>query len=438
MSESAPLRIAVLADGAVWGGIETHLSHLLPAAAAQPSLAISCLLLAKSALSERLAAAGGLEVHVAPDAGRVAAARWLASRLRELQPRLIHAHGFEAEILGAAIGRARGMPVTITVHSDPGRAPHRAPDRGMAASAALYAVRRFGASRIIAVSRDIRQRLVDLGVPASRVSLVYNGVAAPPEGEVAAAAALRVALGLAPETVVLGMIGRLEPVKGHLRVLRIFARLRVELPRVALVLAGDGPLREEIEAEVASLRIGDAVHRLGFRSDVGAVMRALDVGIFASSHEGVPFAALEMMRRGVPLCCFGVGGLLEIVEDGVAGLLAPPGDDDALRERLASLVRDAARRRALGRSRRARRRSVVLAGGDDLRHRRRVAGGHVSVQGVKIGWPGFPSGGGVPPPAGGGGGGSLTPLKPMVAQLTGSPFVTTMLSSRRWANVAPV
>ena len=77
-------------------------------------------------------------------------------------------------------------------------------------------------------------------------------------------------------------------------------------------------------------------------------MRALDVGIFASSHEGVPFAALEMMRRGVPLCCFGVGGLLEIVEDGVAGLLAPPGDDAALRDRLASLVRDAARRRALG------------------------------------------------------------------------------------------
>ena len=349
MSEAAPLRIVVVAEGAVWGGIETHLSQLLPsAAAAEPSLAIRCLLLAKGALAERLSHAGGIPVEVAPDSGRAATALWLASRLREHGPALIHAHGFEAEILCAAIGRTRGTPVVITVHSDPGRVPHQAPDRGVAPSAALYAARRFGAARIIAVSRDIRHRLVDLGVHANRVSLVYNGVAAPRDGEAAAAAALRAALGFSAETVALGMIGRLEPVKGHLRVLRLFARLREELPSAALVFAGDGPLREEIEVEVASLGLGDVVHRLGFRDDVGAVMSALDVGIFASSHEGVPFAALEMMRRGVPLACFGVGGLLEIVEDGVTGLFAPPGDDDALRERLSTLVRDPSRRRALG------------------------------------------------------------------------------------------
>ena len=271
MSERAPLRIAVLADGAVWGGIETHLAQLLPAAAAaEPSLAISCFLLAKGALSERLRDAGGVEVEVAPAPGRVAAGRWLAARLRELRPALIHAHGFEAEILCAVIGRSQGIPLAITVHSDPGRARHRAPDRGLGASLALFAARRFGASRIIAVSRDIGQRLVDLGVAPSRVAVVYNGVAAPPEGEAAAAAALRVELGLSPQTVALGMIGRLEPVKGHLRLLRLFAQLRSELPRSALLLAGDGPLREAIEAEVAALGIGDAVHRLGFRSDVGA------------------------------------------------------------------------------------------------------------------------------------------------------------------------
>jgi glycosyltransferase involved in cell wall biosynthesis len=349
MSDGAALRIAVVAEGAVWGGIETHLSQLLPAAAAaEPSLAIACYLLAPGALAARLKAAGGVGVEVAPGGGRLAKARWLSMRLRAQRPGLLHAHGFDAEILCAALAATRLAPALLSVHSDPGRAPHQAPDRGLAASASLYVARRFGAARIIAVSGDIRRRLLALGVPASRVSLVYNGVAAPPGGETAAAAALRSGLGLAPETVAIGMIGRLEPVKGHLRALRLFARLHAELPRTALLLAGEGPLRGAIEAEVAALGIGGAVHRLGFRDDVGALMRALDIGIFCSSHEGVPYAALEMMRRGVPLCGFGVGGLLEIVEDGVSGLLAPPGDDAALRERLASLVRDGARRRTLG------------------------------------------------------------------------------------------
>lgn len=346
MSERPPLRVVVVAEGAVWGGIETHLSQLLPAAAAAPDLALHALLLAPGPLAARLE--GSAVVETAPERGRAAAARWLAARLRALRPDVIHAHGFEAEILCAAAGRALGRPVVITVHSDPGRQPHHAPDRGVVSSAALYAARRLGATRLIAVSRDIRHRLIDLGVHANHVSLIYNGVPAPPEGEAAAAEALRASLGLAPETVALGMVGRLEPVKGHLRVLRLFGRLRASQSRAALLIAGDGPLRESIEAEVASLGLGDAVHRLGFRRDAGAVMAALDLGIFASSHEGVPFAALEMMRRGVPLCCFGVGGLLEIVEDGVTGLFAPPGDDEALQAALETLVRDAPRRRALG------------------------------------------------------------------------------------------
>lgn len=348
MSSAARLRIAVVAEGAVWGGIETQLALLLPAAAADPTLEITGLLFSRGELADRLAATGRIAVEVAPESARPARARWLASRIEAFRPDLLHAHGFEAEILAAAIGKIRGLRVLSTVHSDPGRSLQHAPDRGRAASAALWTARRFGAAHLIAVSRDLRHRLVDLGIPSAQVTLVYNGVGVPGPDEKRAAAALRASLGIDERQVAIGMIGRLEPVKGHLRFLHVFSRLHETNPQVVALIAGDGPLRAALDAEADALGIGASVERLGFRSDAGAVMQALDIGVFASSHEGIPFAALEMMRRSVPLVCYGVGGLLEIVEDERTGLLAPPGDEDALLERLESLVEDDSRRHALG------------------------------------------------------------------------------------------
>jgi glycosyltransferase involved in cell wall biosynthesis len=351
MSDADRLRVAVIAEGLVWGGIETHLQHLLGWAgwgdrAIQPSAWV----LSPGALEETLRGSAA-QVACAPRSGRLAALSWLHHELARVRPHVIHAHGLVPEILGALLSESQGRgPLLVTVHSDPGPAPWSAPGRSRLASSALYAARRLRARGIIAVSSDIRERLGSLGLDAARVALVYNGVPRADAAEREATAEVRRSLRLAPDAVLAGMIGRLEAVKGHARVLRVLSTLRDRVPLLRLVLAGDGPLRGDLTDEVRRLGLEERVRILGFRRDAPVVMSLLGVGLFASDHEGVPFAALEMMARGVPLVCFAVGGLREIVRHGHTGFLVPPYDEAMFAERVAELAANPEQRMAFGRA----------------------------------------------------------------------------------------
>ena len=250
----------------------------------------------------------------------------LTRLLRRLRPDVVHSRNW-ASLDAVVAARLAGAP--IVVHGEHGREitdpEGRNPRRNRVRRLLAPLVTRF-----VAVSEDLHRWLVDrVGIAAGRVVTIRNGVDAArfaPEARPAA----RGALGVSPDTVVLGTVGRLDPVKDHVGLVDAFARVAGECPAAILVLVGDGPCRSAVEARIAGHGVGDRVRLLGQRLDVPALLAGFDAFALPSRAEGMSNTILEAMAAGVPVVATRVGGSPEMVEDGVTGSLVPPGDPGRL------------------------------------------------------------------------------------------------------------
>jgi glycosyltransferase involved in cell wall biosynthesis len=146
----------------------------------------------------------------------------------------------------------------------------------------------------------------------------------------------------------IGTVARLEPIKRIDLLLEATARLRSRHPELEVEIAGDGTCRPQLEELARSLGIADAVRFLGWTQEVQAVHRRWSAFAIPSSHEGLGVAALEAMASGLPVVGSATGGLPELIREGETGFLIPPGDADALADRVDRLLGDAARRRRMG------------------------------------------------------------------------------------------
>ncbi len=201
------------------------------------------------------------------------------------------------------------------------------------------------------VSSDLAGWLTGrVGIPAHKVRVLMNGV---DTGRFYPGPVDRAALvpRLPVEAVVVGTVGRLDPVKDHAHLVEAVAHLDAS---VHLVIVGEGPERSRIEGAVASAGIGDRVHLLGERADIPELLRAFDLFCLPSLAEGISNTLLEAMATGLPLVATRVGGNPELVADGASGLLVPPADPRALAAALGRLVADAALRRDMGEAARTR------------------------------------------------------------------------------------
>lgn len=189
---------------------------------------------------------------------------------------------------------------------------------------------------IIAISPEIRDELLDLGIGRpSQYRVIRLGLdlqehlSAPTESH-----GLRSELGLAPATPLVGIIGRLVPIKDHQTALRTIA----QLPGVHLAVIGDGERRAHVERQAQELGIADRVHFLGWRFDIPSVIAGLDVVLLTSLNEGTPVSLIEAAACGKPVVTTDVGGARSVVTDGVTGKLAAAGDANGLSEALAELL----------------------------------------------------------------------------------------------------
>lgn len=196
--------------------------------------------------------------------------------------------------------------------------------------------------RIAAVSGAARERLIRAGIPATRVTVILNGI----DADIFAATAevdpqqVRAALGLPSSARILASIGRLSREKGHGFLLEAFAAIAPDMPDVYLVLVGDGPERERLKKLAMARHISHRVVFAGFQEDVASILRAVEFLVIPSLTEGLPVVVLEAFACGRPVVATAVGGVPEVVRDGETGLLVPSGDLAGLSRAIRILLSD--------------------------------------------------------------------------------------------------
>ncbi|WP_315852069.1 glycosyltransferase [Tautonia rosea] len=269
----------------------------------------------------------------------------LAELFRRERIDLIHAHQYTPFFYGiTARLLCRRPPVLFTEH---GRwyPDYRRPKRIVANRILLE--RR---DRVVGVGEAVRQALIrNEGIPGARVRVIYNGVdlAAFAEADTSREETRR-ELGLGPDDLAIVQVARLDGLKDHATAVRTMARVVTSQPEARLFLVGDGPEREPIRELIQGKGVESSVSLLGLRTDVPRLLSAADVAFLTSVSEGIPLTLIEAMGAGLPVVSTDVGGVGEVVEHSITGLLAPPGDDEALAGHLIRLAADPKTRHQMG------------------------------------------------------------------------------------------
>lgn len=345
------MRIAHVVESLEIGGLE----HVVVALASEQrrrghEVRILCLW-RRGALAERAEAAGILVECCDKRPGLdVRALASMRGMLRGFRPDVLHTHNPMAHYY--AVAASLGLGIGRVLNSRHGMGSGQLSAR----REKLYRAALLATDHAVSVCDAARQRFVAHGVmPEAKAQVVRNGIDLSrfvPRSD-AAGERLRQTLSLPPAAVVFGSVGRLNEAKQQQRML---AALRVLIDRgldAALVVAGDGELRADLERETDRLALRDRVRFLGARNDVPDLLAGMDVFVLSSRTEGYSLALVEASAAALPIVATAVGGNAEIVQNRRTGLLVPAGDDERLAAAMGELGRSASQREQMGRQARA-------------------------------------------------------------------------------------
>ncbi|MHB1035985.1 MAG: glycosyltransferase [Pirellulales bacterium] len=263
---------------------------------------------------------------------------WRQARnlVRERRIDIVHAHDYKTNLLALFLARSDGIIPLSTAHGYTGRSfrerfVYYPMDRRLLARFPL----------VIAVSSQLRETLIRAGARPERVRTVLNGIDHRRfVRNEARAAEYRAVLGLAPGEVAIGSVGRVEPQKRFDILLQAFVNLSARQPNLRLFIAGEGSLRGKLEAMARELGVAERCRFLGHRTDADGIYQALDVFVQSSDYEGTPNVVLEAMAFETPIVATDVGGTAELIQDGVHGLVVPPGNPEALARAIDRAITD--------------------------------------------------------------------------------------------------
>jgi glycosyltransferase involved in cell wall biosynthesis len=312
-------------------------------------------------VDDELIAAGVRLLRIDRRSRRELLAWWpLISLLRRERIDILHAHG-SSNVLGTVLARLARVPVVIT-HVHTGRfddGPIGVTQRLRRRVETLVLSR--WADAVLAVSDGVRRRLIEHeGVDPNVIRIFPNGVPALPDS---ADDRVRRELGIPPDAPVVGTVCVLRQEKGLDVLVESSAILSKLFPRLKVLIAGIGPEEARLRAMVAEAGLEDTVLFLGARRDVPHVLASLDVALCTSDWEGMPISVLEYMAAGKAVVSTRVGGIPDLLENGLEGLLVDRRDSEAVAEAVARLLRDDVLRKQLGaRARERQRRDFELDG----------------------------------------------------------------------------
>lgn len=265
----------------------------------------------------------------------------LRKLFEEIRPDVVHTHQIGALFYAGPAARRAGVPVVV--HTEHGKHyDGRRKTCWLGWWAARYAQRYFCVSADIAAAVSSRRI-----APAFKIEVVPNGIDTARYAQSSNACASREALGIPSDASVVGTVGRLAEVKRQDVLLRAFARLH---SGCHLVLVGDGPMRSELERLAAELGIRGRVHFAGYQSAPERFFHVMNVFALTSRSEGMPLAVLEAWAAGLPVVASRVGGIPELVAEGINGLMFEAGDEASLAIHLNQLLSHPEQALALGAS----------------------------------------------------------------------------------------
>ena len=271
--------------------------------------------------------------------------------MRRERPHIVHTHTAKAGLLGRLAARLAGVPVIV--HTFHGHVLHGY--YGPAKNRLLRWMERSLArctDQLVTVSEEVKKDLVAYGVAApEKIAVIPLGFDLEPFlGPSTRRGEFRNELGLGREVKLVGIVGRLFPIKNHRLFLDAAAKTAAANPAVRFVIVGDGALRPALERQAKELLMADRVLFTGWRRDLPGIYADLDVLAVSSDNEGTPVSAIEAMAAGCPVVATRVGGLPDLIEDNKPGRLVPPGDAAALATAILELLDDPAMARELGRT----------------------------------------------------------------------------------------
>ena len=261
--------------------------------------------------------------------------------LRQLRPAVLHTYNFACAEYAAPAWLA-GVPVRV--HAEHGRDASDPQGLNRKHNFLRRALVPF-IDRYVPVSHDLHRWLKDVvGIPAAKAELIMNGVDTVRFAPNLPAAATPWA---GEDVFTIGTVGRLQDVKDQASLIEAFALLCARLPeqraRLRLAIVGDGPLREKLARKAQDAGVLELVWFPGARNDIPELMRSFDVFALSSIAEGTPVTLLEAMACGLPVVATKVGGIPEVVQEGVNGALVPASNPQALAEALGLYATDPAR-----------------------------------------------------------------------------------------------
>ncbi len=351
---AGPVAIAFVSSLPRWGGGEKWMLHAALAMAGRDHKV--CLIGQPGGEITRRAAASGLRVHPLKMGGILVP--WTLAALRAIL--------VQERVTVACVNQDREVHLTALATAGlPGfrLVPRRGspdPIKGRPFYRYSYA-RRVG--RLIVNCAALGDKVCARAPWFDRAKLrvVHNGIDADAFAATARRGRVRAELGLAPDRLVVSLVGEVGWRKGQAVLLDAVAKLRADgaTRDAVFLIAGEGSGRVDLEARAQALGLVDGTVRfLGFRADVPDLLADTDLLLLPSFEEGFPNSLLEGMALGLPVISTPVDGIPELVVDGVTGVLTPPGDAAGLAAAIGSLLGDAGRRRALGEAGRARARDA--------------------------------------------------------------------------------
>lgn len=258
----------------------------------------------------------------------------LARLFRKIRPHVVQSHMFHTNVYTVLAARLAGVPVVIATEHGKNlwkKSWHRWIERMIVSP--LVTCR-------VAVSEDIRDIRVEAHeVPEAKIVVIPPCVPIPSdEGTYREG-----------ETIRIGAIGRMVEAKDYPTLIQAFASVIKSGVSAALIFLGDGPQRARLQDLAQEMLLSTCIHFPGFATDVGERLKTFDLVVFSSIREGIPVAMLEAMAAGIPIVATRVGGIPEVITDGMNGLLVESGSPEALAKAIARVAADPDLRKTLGR-----------------------------------------------------------------------------------------